>query len=62
VRGYRLESINILLKEHVKKSRIPNFLKVGGSSKILLKIKNFTALTLTLKILKISSFNCTIYM
>jgi hypothetical protein len=36
VRGYRLESINILLKEHVKKSRIPNFLKVGGSSKNLL--------------------------
>jgi len=33
VRGYRLESINIPLnKEHVKKSRIPNFLKVGGSS------------------------------
>ena len=32
-RGYRLESINIPLnKEYVKKSRIPNFLKVGGSS------------------------------
>ncbi|MEE0935826.1 MAG: hypothetical protein U0L42_09145, partial [Methanobrevibacter sp.] len=34
VRGYRLESINIPLnKEYVKKSRIPNFLKVGGSSR-----------------------------
>ncbi|WP_296792214.1 DUF2112 family protein [uncultured Methanobrevibacter sp.] len=33
VRGYRLESINIPLnKGYVKKSRIPNFLKVGGSS------------------------------
>ncbi|WP_296876067.1 hypothetical protein, partial [uncultured Methanobrevibacter sp.] len=33
VRGYRLENINIpLIRGYVKKSRIPNFLKVGGSS------------------------------